>query len=165
MARRIVKLGSATGACRYESLRTRFLDFYRAALAVHTRLFEGFDEVLDHRAVRPALGRCDQQARLADRPLLARPRTRWPASSPATRCRAQAAPAAALHAAACWARAADCVYVGDAERDVQAARNAGMIPLVAGFGYLGDGEDPAAWQPEAVFARPEELIDWLELGK
>ena len=49
----------------------------------------------------------------------------------------------------------DCVYVGDAERDVQAARNAGMIPLVAGFGYLDAGEDPAAWQPEAIFARPE----------
>ena len=35
-------------SARYESLRTRFLDFYRAALAVHTRLFEGFDKVLDH---------------------------------------------------------------------------------------------------------------------
>jgi len=57
------------------------------------------------------------------------------------------------------------VYVGDAERDVQAARNAGMIPLVAGFGYLGDDEDPAAWQPEAIFAHPEELIDWLEFRK
>jgi phosphoglycolate phosphatase len=54
--------------------------------------------------------------------------------------------------------------VGDTERDVQAARNAGMIPLVAGFGYLGDGEDPAAWLPEAVFARPEDLIDWLGLN-
>ena len=56
-----------------------------------------------------------------------------------------------------------CVYVGDAERDVQAARNAGMIPLVAGFGYLGDGDAPSAWQAEAVFSRPEDLADWLEL--
>ncbi len=50
----------------------------------------------------------------------------------------------------------ECVYVGDAKRDVQAARNAGMIPLVAGFGYLGDDEDPADWQAEAIFARPED---------
>jgi phosphoglycolate phosphatase len=55
--------------------------------------------------------------------------------------------------------------VGDAERDVQAARNAGMIPLVAGFGYLGESDDPAAWQAEAVFARPEELLDWLEIRR
>jgi phosphoglycolate phosphatase len=58
-----------------------------------------------------------------------------------------------------------CVYVGDAERDVQAARNAGMIPLVAGFGYLGDGDDPSGWQAEAVFSRPEDLADWLELDR
>ena len=31
---------------RHESLRRRFLDFYRAALAVHTRLFDGFEAVL-----------------------------------------------------------------------------------------------------------------------
>ena len=55
-----------------------------------------------------------------------------------------------------------CVYVGDAERDVQAARNAGMIPLVAGFGYLAAGEDPACWAPDAILARPEDLIEWLE---
>jgi hypothetical protein len=40
-----------------------------------------------------------------------------------------------------------------------------MIPLVAGFGYLGDGEDPAAWQAEAIFARPQELVEWLGLGR
>ena len=58
-----------------------------------------------------------------------------------------------------------CAYLGDAERDVQAARNAGMIPLVASFGYLGEGDDPASWQPAAVFARPEELIGWLGIAE
>ena len=57
----------------------------------------------------------------------------------------------------------ECVYMGDAERDVQAARNAGMIPLVAGFGYLGAGEDPGAWQPDAIFGQPTDLLEWLGL--
>ena len=71
-----------------------------------------------------------------------------------------------LHAAALLGlEPRECAYVGDAERDVQAARNAGMIPLVAGFGYLGDGDDPAAWRADAVFARPEDLVDWLGLGR
>ncbi|HEU5468683.1 MAG TPA: HAD hydrolase-like protein, partial [Steroidobacteraceae bacterium] len=34
------------GPERYESLRRQFLEFYRAALAVHTQLFAGFDAVL-----------------------------------------------------------------------------------------------------------------------
>jgi N-acetyl-D-muramate 6-phosphate phosphatase len=71
-------------------------------------------------------------------------------------------PAPLLHAAALLElQPHECVYLGDTERDVQAARNARMIPLVAGFGYLHDGEDPAAWQPEAVLGRPEDLLDWL----
>ncbi len=36
-----------------------------------------------------------------------------------------------------------------------------MIPLAAGFGYLADGEDPAAWQPDAVLGKPGELLEWL----
>ena len=69
-----------------------------------------------------------------------------------------------LHAAALLGLAPqECAYVGDAERDVQAARNAGMISLVAGFGYLDAGVDPAAWQPDAVFGQPSDLLEWLGL--
>ena len=32
---------------RYESLRRRFLDLYAGSIAVHTRLFTGFERVLD----------------------------------------------------------------------------------------------------------------------
>ena len=156
---------------RHESLRARFLEFYSGALAVHTRLFDGFERVLDAiEALGHALGHRHQQAGLAGRRrslAAARPRAALrAASSPATR-----SPSASrircrlLHAAGLLGlEPRECVYVGDAERDVQAARNAGMIPLVAGFGYLGDGEDPAAWRAEAIFARPEDLIDWLELA-
>jgi phosphoglycolate phosphatase len=71
-----------------------------------------------------------------------------------------------LHAAALLGlEPRECVYLGDAERDVQAARNAGMISLVAGFGYLNDGEDPSLWQPEAVLDRPHDLLDWLGLQR
>jgi hypothetical protein len=38
-----------------------------------------------------------------------------------------------------------------------------MIPLVAGFGYLDVGEDPLAWQPEAVIGQPADLLEWLGL--
>jgi len=42
----------------------------------------------------------------------------------------------------------ECVYVGDARRDVEAAHAAGMPALVALFGYLDGADDPAAWGAE-----------------
>lgn len=155
---------------RYEALRKRFLDYYRAALAVDTRLFAGFEPVLA--AIESAGWRwgvvTNKPGWLAE-PLIAE-------VGLAGRCACLVAgdtlperkphPMPLLHAAALMGCApGECVYVGDAERDVQAARNAGMIPLVAGFGYLGEGDDPSAWQAEAIFTRPEDLADWLELGR
>lgn len=153
---------------RYESLRARFLDFYRGALAVHTRLFDGFERVLKTIEASDLLwGVVTNKPGWLAMPLLQE-------LGLATRCSCMVAgdtlaerkphPLPLLHAARLLAlEPRECVYVGDAERDVQAARNAGMIPLVAGFGYLAEGEDPAAWHPDAVFAKPEELLDWLGL--
>ena len=157
-------------ADRYEALRTRFLEFYRAALAVHTRLFAGFDRVLD--AIEQAglrWGVVTNKPGWLTAPLLAElgldARCGCVVSGD-TLAERKPHPLPLLHAAALLGlEPRECVYVGDAERDVQAARNAGMIPLVAGFGYLGVGEDPAAWSPEAVFAKPEDLIEWLGLTK
>jgi phosphoglycolate phosphatase len=154
---------------RYESLRSRFLQIYSGSLAVHTRLFAGFDRVLD--AMEDAglrWGIVTNKPGWLTTPLLVQ-------TGLARRCGCVVAgdtlaerkphPLPLLHAAGLLGmEPRECVYVGDAERDVQAARNAGMIPLVAGFGYLGDGDDPAVWQAEAIFTRPEDLIDWLELA-
>jgi phosphoglycolate phosphatase len=155
---------------RYESLRTRFLEYYREALAVHTRVFDGFDSVL--RAVEGAGLRWGV---VTNKPgWLAVPLMEALGLAPRCGCivagdtlaERKPHPLPLLHAAGLLGLdPRECVYVGDAERDVQAARNAGMIPLVAGFGYLDEGDDPSAWQAEAVFARPEELIDWLELRR
>ncbi|MGZ6779075.1 MAG: HAD-IA family hydrolase, partial [Mycobacterium sp.] len=51
-----------------------------------------------------------------------------------------------------------CVYVGDDKRDVEAGRAAGMATVVAGWGYLGEGDPPAAWGADAMIAGPGELL-------
>lgn len=56
---------------------------------------------------------------------------------------------------------ADCWYLGDAERDVAAGRAAGTGTLVALFGYLGAGEDPATWGADGMIEAPLELLGWL----
>jgi len=54
--------------------------------------------------------------------------------------------------------AGDCVYVGDDLRDVQAGQAAAMATVVAAWGYLGEGDLPAAWGADHLIERPSELI-------
>jgi len=53
----------------------------------------------------------------------------------------------------------DCVYVGDDERDIDAARAAGMPSIVALWGYRLDEDDPAAWHGDAMVETPRALLD------
>ena len=149
-APRLLKFAFADpGPERYALLRQRFLEDYRKALAVETRLFAGFEAVLSE-IERAGLrwGIVTNKPGWLAEPLLSE-------VGLAARCACLVAgdtlaerkphPLPLLHAAQLLGlEPGHCVYVGDAERDVQAARNAGMIPLVAGFGYLGDGDDPSA---------------------
>ena len=64
-----------------------------------------------------------------------------------------------LHAAeAMGVAVADCVYVGDDERDIVAARAAGMRSLVALWGYRLDADDPLSWQADAMAEAPADLL-------
>ena len=53
----------------------------------------------------------------------------------------------------------DCVYVGDDERDIQAARAAGMPSIAALWGYRQDHEQPAEWGADSVLEFPAGLLD------
>jgi phosphoglycolate phosphatase-like HAD superfamily hydrolase len=67
-----------------------------------------------------------------------------------------------LHAAECLGIVPTaCVYVGDAERDIQAGRAAGMRTIAAAYGYIGSDEDPQAWGPDAIVGSPLELLSWI----
>jgi phosphoglycolate phosphatase len=54
-----------------------------------------------------------------------------------------------------------CVYVGDAERDVQAGRAAGMKTVVALFGYIDVADKTAEWGADAMIETPEELLNLI----
>lgn len=53
------------------------------------------------------------------------------------------------------------LYVGDAERDVQAGNSAGTKTLIAMFGYISDEENPNEWGASGSVDTPEEIIHWL----
>src|SRR5690606_16020390 len=65
-----------------------------------------------------------------------------------------------LHAAAAIGIApADCVYVGDDRRDIDAARAAGMPSVVALWGYRLDDDDPVAWQGDTMVEHVRQLLE------
>ena len=56
-----------------------------------------------------------------------------------------------------------CIYVGDDERDMIAARAAGMQAVAAAYGYLGGVESVEAWGADFTINSPAELTRLLGL--
>ncbi len=54
-----------------------------------------------------------------------------------------------------------CAYIGDAERDMEAAIAAGMMPILARYGYLGANDHPEQWGAHASIEHPAELLRFL----
>lgn len=42
-------------------------------------------------------------------------------------------------------KAADCWYIGDAERDIEAANRAGMTSIIADYGFISETDKPDLW--------------------
>lgn len=53
------------------------------------------------------------------------------------------------------------LYIGDAERDIQAGKAAGMKTLVALFGYLSVTDNPQAWGADGCIQQPQDLLAYL----
>jgi 2-phosphoglycolate phosphatase len=53
------------------------------------------------------------------------------------------------------------VYVGDAARDIEAGRAAGMYTVGAAYGYITEDDDPRSWEADVLAANTEELTQIL----
>jgi phosphoglycolate phosphatase len=58
-------------------------------------------------------------------------------------------------------RVDECLYVGDAERDIQAGRAAGMRTVVSLYGYIDDADRPHEWEADHAIQQPMELLALL----
>jgi 2-phosphoglycolate phosphatase len=165
---RIVKTGFPDAdADPFEALRLRYLDIYRGALALKTRLFPGMETVLDSLEARGlGAGIVTNKAGWLTEPLLAqlrlRPRFVCVVSGD-TLPERKPHPRPLLHAAQlAGAAPRECIYVGDALGDVQAAHAANMSALIADYGYLLPGEDSKTWGGDAHLRQPLDLLEWLD---
>ena len=54
-----------------------------------------------------------------------------------------------------------CLYVGDAERDMQAGKNAGMKTVLVSWGYIHADDKTEQWPADSVIDTPEQLLQLL----
>ena len=151
----------------FEDRRQRLLEIYRDNIARETRLFDGMEAVLDAIEARGLnWGVVTNKPAWLTEPLLERLGVHERAAcivSGDTLDERKPHPAPLLHACElCGSKAPECVYVGDARRDIEAGSRADMHTLVALFGYIGENDDPAAWQADAMVESPAAILDWID---
>jgi phosphoglycolate phosphatase len=146
----------------YAELRDEFLDRYEARMTRETKVFDAMVPVLAW-LEREGLpwGIVTNKASRFAAPLVASLGLATRAATLVcgdTVAHAKPHPAPLLEAARRLGLARErCAYVGDDRRDVDAGRAAGMLTVVAAWGYLGEGDAPEAWGADHLIQRPDEL--------
>ena len=150
----------------YPDMREEFLDLYAARLCHDTQLFPGVSELLDQLDIRklPWGIVTNKPARFA-KPLIhllgLSQRVACLISGGDT-AHSKPHPEPLLTASHALAVAPDtCIYLGDDMRDVEACLAAGMEPVIARYGYLGNGHPPESWGARYLIDHPRELLAYL----
>ena len=151
----------------FSALWKEFLDLYADDLCHQSRLFPGMGDVLDELEQRNlSWGVVTNKPGYLTRPLMDELDLTERCCcivSGDTLAQRKPHPAPMFHAAnQADAEPAQCVYVGDAPRDIEAGNRAGMQTLVALYGYLHADDKPAEWGAGDSIASPSGLIDWID---
>ena len=154
---------------RYAKLAERVLANYSANICVDTRLFDGIAtllESIESDGLRWGIV-TNKHARFTE-PLVAALQLNTRANavvSGDTVAHAKPSPDPLLHAARlCECDPRYCVYLGDDERDIIAAKAAGMVSVAVRWGYLGEDKPIEDWGADFIISAPGEFMDVLSTG-
>jgi len=167
-ARGLLKLGFdvTPEMPNFADLRTEFLELYSKHICDHTVLFPGTADLLHELETRGLRwGVVTNKPARFTLPLLQALKLEQRAAciiSGDSAANAKPHPEPLLTAAA-QVRVAPsaCLYVGDAERDVEAAVAAGMRALIANYGYLDTCDRPETWGAQGRIDAPQEILNYL----
>jgi len=150
----------------YPEMRDEFLEFYSQRLCEDTHLFPGINELLEQldkndlpwgivtnkpaRYTHPLITELGLQQRVAcvvcgDETTHTKPH---PEPLLVASSKIDVSPS-------------DCIYLGDDLRDVKASLAAGMKPIIARYGYLGNDQPPEAWGASHIIDKPQELLAYI----
>ena len=167
-ARGLLNLGFnlKPGDPEYQAMREEFLSFYTEQLCQDTRLFPGITELLEQldnqaipwgivtnkpaRFTQPLMHLLNLYHRAAC--IISGDDTPYSKPHPEpllTACRQINTPPDC------------CIYLGDDIRDVQASLAAGVKPVVALYGYLGNSASPETWGAAELINHPGDLLYYV----
>ena len=150
-----------------EPLRLEFLERYQAHCAVHTRLFDGMDEILDDLdAARLRWGVVTNKPVRFAEPIMQR-------LGLAERSACLVCPDHVTHSKpdpemvllACRQLDIDpqtALFIGDDLRDIESGRAAGSKTVAARYGYIHPDDRPEHWGADAIIDHPLELRALLD---
>lgn len=154
------------GDAQMQKLQRQFLDHYQQRVAAESRVFAGLDQLLDQLDAHklPWGVVTNKPQALTDSLLVSlrlQPRMAC-AISGDTLPQRKPHPAPMLLASRILdVEPGQIVYIGDAARDIEAGKAAGMATIAAGWGYITEDDDPARWNADAIAADPAELSQLL----
>ena len=150
----------------FMAMREEFFVNYEAAMTVHTYVFDGVEDVIEHILLRQLSWGVvtNKMARFTDPLTQAMPLF----ASAAAIVSGDTTPHAKPHPAPLFEAAnrlgvppESCLYVGDDERDIIAGRAAGMTTIAASYGYLGEKTDISSWGADLHVDSPNKLLQLL----
>ncbi|MBI3778095.1 MAG: HAD-IA family hydrolase [Gammaproteobacteria bacterium] len=165
----LIKLGFNVGPgdAGFDRLRERFLALYSADLCKHTKPFAGIEPLLKSLQQKNInWGIVTNKPAFLTDPLVAGlgldPAPACVVSGDTVPNRKPHPEPMLLACTQAGSQPHECLYVGDAERDIIAGRHAGMKTLVALFGYISNDEKPQNWGADGMIRAPLEILDWLK---
>jgi len=160
--------GDDQGPERFAKLKSRFLEIYQSNLNLDSCLFPGMAAVLafiERRDMNWGVV-TNKPAWLTD-PLMQAlglaERSISTISGDTTDQRKPHPKPLLIACEAAGSTPAECIYVGDALRDIEAGRAAMMRTLVALYGYIDNDQRPQEWGADGLLEEPRELLHWLNL--
>ncbi len=158
--------GISTDDVNYPPLQQRFIQLYQQNIARESILFSGMAAVLSQLEATPIpWGIITNKPAFLTTPLLAQLGLIERAAcivSGDTASHSKPHPAPMLYACKLIAQPPEsCIYIGDAERDIKAGKNARMTTLTARYGYIDEHDDLESWQADGIIDHPNDLLQWL----
>lgn len=150
----------------YEKLRLEFLDYYQKNIAVHTLVYPGVEQLLQK------LNQHNIPWGVVTNKPIGLTKELLPFFDIFSQCKtviggdslAQRKPHPAPLLKACLdlnIKADECIYVGDAPRDIEAGNAANMYTIIAQWGYIIDINNCLTWQADKIANSPEEISELI----
>ena len=164
----LVKLafGEALEEHLLERLKTRYLQIYQDHLSIKSKLFDEMDDLLTQlESNNIKWGVVTNKPGWLTEPLMAslglQQRAACIVSSDSTVNRKPHPEPMFYACKLAGSQPEECVYVGDARRDIEAGKNAGMRTIIAEYGYIDVGENTQDWHADHSINSPSQLLLYL----